>query len=79
MSSVSLVERNIKNRQNFIQLLYTCALLILAFENITDSSVIIRKTDLLDNIITLSHTVCPSCGWYNGKQVKTVKAKKEEE
>ena len=28
--------------------------------------------------VTLSHTVCPSCGWYNGRQVKTVKAKKEE-
>ena len=28
--------------------------------------------------VTLSHTVCPSCGWYNGKQVKTIKAKKEE-
>ncbi len=56
MSSVSLVERNIKNRQNFIQLLYTCALLILAFKNITDSSVIIRKTDLLDNIIIIIFT-----------------------
>ena len=28
--------------------------------------------------VTLSHTVCPSCGWYNGKQVKVIKAKKEE-
>lgn len=56
MSSVSLVERNIKNRQNFIQLLYTCALLLLAFKNITDSSVIMKKPDLLDNLIIIVFT-----------------------
>ncbi len=29
--------------------------------------------------VTLSHTVCRSCGYYNGKQVKTIKAKEDAE
>ena len=29
--------------------------------------------------VVQSHTVCPHCGYYNGVQVKVVKAKKEEE
>ena len=45
MNAISLAERNLKNRQNFIQMLYTCALLLLAFKNITDSSVIMKKPD----------------------------------
>ena len=27
----------------------------------------------------LSHLVCPVCGYYNGRQVKEIKAKKEAE
>lgn len=56
MSSISLVERNAKNRQNFIQMLYTCALLLLAFKNITDSSAIMVKPGVLDDIIIILFT-----------------------
>ncbi|SHI13076.1 hypothetical protein SAMN02745229_01587 [Butyrivibrio fibrisolvens DSM 3071] len=56
MSSISLAERNLKNRQNFIQMLYTCALLLLAYKNITDSSVIMKKPDIVDNLIIMLFT-----------------------
>lgn len=56
MNAISLAERNLKNRQNFIQMLYTCALLLLAFKNITDSSVIMKKPDVLDDIIIMVFT-----------------------
>lgn len=56
MSSISLVERNAKNRQNFIQMLYTCALLLLAFKNITDSSIIMKKPVFLDDLIIVLFT-----------------------
>lgn len=56
MNSISLAERNLKNRQNFIQMLYTCALILLAYKNITDSSVIMKKPDIVDNLIIMAFT-----------------------
>ncbi len=53
MKVQSLREKNQQNRIRFHQILFTCAMIVLAIKNVTDSSVIMRKPAWLDDAMIM--------------------------
>ncbi len=56
MSTFSVSKENENNRQAFQQMLFTLAMVFLAIKNITDSSFIMQKPAMLDNLLIMGFT-----------------------
>ncbi len=56
MRAFSVSKENENNRQFFQQMLFTAAMVVLAIKNITDSSVIIQKPGMIDNLLIMAFT-----------------------
>lgn len=56
MSTFSVSKENEKNKQAFQQMLFTIAMVLLAIKNITDSSFIMQKPAMLDDLLIMGFT-----------------------